>query len=91
MKDCKPDPLGTIPQPLLTWVEGQATLPPSLMKAATFYEAAKAAVAIEWPHRLDHFAALHTWTALALIVDERTRKYMSVLIREETGVEPDCA
>lgn len=84
MKVKAPDLLDTIPRPLLQWIESQALLPePMLVGIATFYEAAKAAQSIRWKRKLDHFSALHTWSTIALIADERTRKYMAELIHDE--------
>ena len=77
------DPLEVIPKPLLRWIESQRQLPSSITRARTFYEAAKAARTLVWARPLDHFAALHTWTTVALIVDDRTRKYMAELIPDE--------
>lgn len=77
--------LESIPQPLLRWIKSQAALPLSITKAKTFYEASRAAQAHHWQRRLDHVAALHSWSTLALIADERTRKYMAKLITDDTA------
>lgn len=84
MKRDESDFVDAIPPPLLDWLRSQRALPEAMLKVRTFHETVKVAENIDWPRRVDHLAALNFWATAALIVDERTRKYMARLIQNET-------